>query len=209
MDEDDLFNPGFLLALKSFVDVHHSIYPTVPPQGIYFEALVERTFRAIHKPVTVITAGGTNRPRYDIQVDNTRISLKTETGMGTKRDFINITKLCTTEREPWDAETLKTRAMAHLSRYDVILMLRTIWGKDLILYQLIDIPVSLLRLLDGCEPKPVGRRAGRQSLGAEVMREGHVAFHIHFDGSDGKCQIRGLRVADCKLLVQWEKKRQE
>jgi len=209
MGKDDLFNPGFLLALKSFVDVHHSIYPTVPPQGIYFEALVERTFRAIHKPITVIAAGGANQPRYDIQVDGTRISLKTETGIGTKRDFINITKLCTTEREPWDAETLKGRAMVHLSRYDIILMLRAIWTEELVFYQLIDIPVALLRLLDGCKPEPVGKRAGRQSLGADVMRGGHVVFHVHFDGSDGKCQIRRLRVADCKLLLEWEKKLKE
>ena len=92
------------------MDVHHSIYPTLPPQGIYFEALVERTFRAIHKPLTVIRTGGVNQPRYDIQIEGLRISLKTETGIGTRRHPINITKLCTTEREPWDAETLKARA---------------------------------------------------------------------------------------------------
>ena len=108
-----IFDPGFLTFLKTFVDVHHSIYPTVPPQGIYFEALVERTFRAIHKPLTVIRGGGVNQPRYDIQFEGHRISLKTETGLGTKRHSINITKLCTTEREPWEAETLKTRAVEH------------------------------------------------------------------------------------------------
>ncbi len=209
MGEDVLFNPGFLLALKSFVDVHHSIYPAVPPQGIYFEALVERTFRAIHKPFAIITPGGTNQPRHDIFVEGIKISLKTETGIGTKSDSISITKLCTTEREPWDAPTLKGRALEHLSRYDVILMLRAIWTKELVRYQLVDIPVSLLRLLANCEPVPDGKRTGRQSLGADVFREGRLAFHVHFDGSDGKCQIRGLRVADCNLLQEWEKKRQE
>ena len=209
MKDDELFNPGFLLALKSFVDVHHSIYPVNPPQGIYFEALVDRTFRAVNKPVTVIAAGGTNQPRHDIQVDGVRISLKTETGIGTKPDAISITKLCTTEREPWDGETLKARVVEHLSRYDIILMLRTIWGEDLVSYQLVDIPVDLLRLIAKCDPEPVGKRAGRQSLGADVYREGHVAFHVHFDGSDGKCQIRNLRVDDCKLLKKWEKKREQ
>jgi hypothetical protein len=210
MDDDDvLFNPGFLLALKSFVDVHHSIYPTTPPQGIYFEALVDRTFRAVHKPVTVIAAGGVNQPRYDIQVDGVRISLKTETGIGTRRDSINITKLCTTEREPWDAPTLKGRALIHLSRYDIILMLRAVWEAEMMCYQLVDIPVDLLRLLANCDPMPVGRRPGRQSLGADVFREDHIAFRVHFDGSDGKCQIRNLRVQDCKLLLEWEKRRKE
>jgi len=208
MDDGNVFDIAFLTFLKTFVDVHHSIYPTVPPQGIYFEALVERTFRAIHKPLTVITSGGVNQPRYDVQIEGHRISLKTETGLGTKLDLINITKLCTAEREPWDAETLKARAIEHLARYDVILMLRAVWSADLVRYQLVDIPVALLRLLANSEPAPVGRRTGRRSLGADVLHEDRVAFHVHFDGSDGKCQIRGLRLEYCKLLLEWEKLRE-
>jgi len=88
MAGSNIFGPGFLEFLKTFVDVRHSIYPTVPPQGIYFEALVERTFRAIHKPLTVVKSGGVNQPRYDIQFEGHRISLKTEAGLGTKRASI-------------------------------------------------------------------------------------------------------------------------
>jgi type II restriction enzyme len=190
------------------VDVHHSLYPTVPPQGIYFEALVEKTFREINKPLTVVKTGSVNQPRYDILFEGHRISLKTETGLGTRRDFIHITKLCTTERDPWDAETLKARAMEHLNRYDTILMLRAIWGDERMTYQLIDIPVPLLRLLGESNPILVGRRSGRRSLGADVMRDSNVAFHVHFDGSDGKCQIRNLKVADCNILIEWEKLRE-
>jgi hypothetical protein len=203
-----IFDPGFLTFLKTFVDVHHSIYPTVPPQGIYFEALVERTFRAIHKPLTVIRAGGVNQPRYDIQFEGHRISLKTETGLGTKRNSINITKLCTTERDPWEAETLKVRALEHLSRYDIILMLRAIWEPQTMRYQLVDIPVDLLRLLGECQPLSVGKRVSRRSLSADIVREGETLFRVHFDGSDGKCQIRNLRIQDCKLLLEWEKLRE-
>ncbi len=94
MDGSGIFGPGFLEFLKTYVDVHHSIYPTVPPQGIYFEALVEKTFRAINRPLTVIRAGGTNQPRYGILFEGHRISLKTETGLGTKRDLVNITRGC-------------------------------------------------------------------------------------------------------------------
>jgi hypothetical protein len=208
VEANTIFDPGFLTFLNTFVDVHHSIYPTVPPQGIYFEALVERTFRAIHKPLTVIKAGGVNRPRYDIQFEGHRISLKTETGLGTKRHLINITKLCTTERDPWEPDTLKTRALEHLSRYDIILMLRAIWELQTMRYQLVDIPVDLLRSLAGCKPEPVGKRVTRRSLGADVVRDGQTLFRVHFDGSDGKCQIRNLRMQDCELLLEWEKLRE-
>lgn len=36
-----LFSERFLITLQSLVGVHHSIYPLIPPQGIYFEGLVE------------------------------------------------------------------------------------------------------------------------------------------------------------------------
>jgi Type II site-specific deoxyribonuclease len=209
MDGDSIFDAAFLTFLKTYVDVHHSIYPTVPPQGIYFEALVEKTFRSINKPLTVIKTGGVNQPRYDILFEGHRISLKTETGLGTKRDLINITKLCTTEREPWEAETLKARAIEHLSRYDTILMLRAVWEPGIMRYQLVDIPIPLLRLLGDCEPMPVGKTPRRrQSLGAAVTRDGEIVFRVHFDGSDGKCQIRRLRIQDCKMLLEWEKARE-
>lgn len=208
VDAPSIFGPGFLTFLKTFVDVHHWIYPTVPPQGIYFEALVERTFRAIHKPLTIIKAGGVNQPRYDIQFEGHRISLKTETGLGTSRSMINITKLCTTERDPWEAETLKARAVEHLTRYDLILMLRAIWESQTMRYQLVEIPVGLLRLMANCTPIPLGKRLTRRSLGADVTRDGETLFRVHFDGSDGKCQIRKLRIQDCKLLLEWEKLRE-
>jgi hypothetical protein len=117
-----LFTDDFLIALRAFVNIHHSIYPKVPPQSIYFEALVEEAFRQIKKPFTIIEAGGRNQPRHDLLVEDRRISVKTETGYGTHPTLISITKLCTTEREPWEASVLKERTMAHLARYDLVLM---------------------------------------------------------------------------------------
>ena len=31
-----------------------------------------------------------------------------------------------------------------------------------------------------------------------------ILFHIHFDGADGKCQLRNLRVDRCIMLGEWE-----
>jgi hypothetical protein len=94
-------NPGKLLVrLQTLVNMHHSLYHELPPQGIYFEALVQEAFRRIKKPFTVIQAGGANQPRHDLLVQDARISLKKETGQGTSESRISITKLCTTEREP-------------------------------------------------------------------------------------------------------------
>ncbi len=198
------FGPDFLIAVRALVNVHHSIYPLLPPQGIYFEALVEEAFRWIKKPFSLIEAGGKNQPRHDLLVGGLRLSLKTETGESTDRDRITITKLCTTEREPWTAHVLRHRVLGHLGRYDVVLMLRAIWDRPLIHYQLVEIPVSLLRMVDHADLGGVGTRKGRKSVGGDVWRKGQVLFHVHFDGSDGKCQIRNLSVSQCRMLLEWE-----
>ena len=141
------FPADFLIALRALVNVHHSIYPLVPPQGIYFEALVEEAFKKAKKPFTPIESTTRNQPIHDLDVDGLRISLKTETGEATRLLQISITKLCTTEKEPWTPEVLVERVQQHLARYDVILMLRAVWRPPGIHYQLVEIPIDLLRLI--------------------------------------------------------------
>ena len=132
------------------------------------------------------------------------VSLKTETGEGTDLRKIAITKLCTTEKDPWTAESLVERAMQHLSRYDIILMFRAVWELPVVHYQLVEIPVDLLKLMRTADFAPVGRRTGRKSLGADVFRGSEKVLHVHFDGSDGKCQVRDLAVSNCVMLESWD-----
>lgn len=205
-DPEGIFDEGFLASLEISVKIHHQLYPTVPPQGIYFEALVERSFKAIKKPYTKIQASNRNLAGHDLLVEGKRISLKTETGASTKANRINITKLCTTEKEPWDAPTLIARVLDHLSRYEFILMLRSIWEPPLLHYQLLEIPIDNLRLIETADVQIAGTRKGRQSLGAKVELNDEVLFSVFFDASDGKCAIRGLRVSDCVMLREWDVK---
>jgi hypothetical protein len=205
-DPEGIFDEGFLASLEISVKIHHQLYPTVPPQGIYFEALVERSFKAIKKPYTKIQASNLNLSGHDLMVEGKRISLKTETGVGTKATRITLTKLCTTEKEPWDAPTLIARVLDHLSRYEFILMLRSIWDRPLIHYQLLEIPIDNLRLIEKADVQVAGRRKGRRSLGAKVAVDDEVLFSVFFDASDGKCAIRGLRVSDCVMLREWDVK---
>lgn len=203
-----LLNDRFLDAIHSLIMQHHTVYPRLPPQGIFFEALVERAFHLSGAPGVQIVPSTTNAPAFDVMVADQRFSIKSETGKGTHPSLISITKLCTTEREPWTAETLVQRVIQHLSRYDHMIMLRAIWPtkQDLIHYQLLEIPMDLLKLIAGTHLSPVGRRSGRRSLGGDVTRKGEALFHVHFDGSDGKCQVRNLRTDACQMLRQWDQR---
>ena len=201
-----IYGDRLFLTIQNLVTQHHTIYPWLPPQGIFFEVLAERAFHLSGEPDAHIAQTITNAPGHDIIVGNQRLSLKTETGRGTKPARIAITKLCTTEREPWEAELLIERTVDHLSRYDRMLMLRAIWSHELIHYQLVDIPLALLRLVRQAELAPVGTRQGRRSLGGDISVEGEMVFHVHFDGSDGKCQIRNLLLSSCQLLGEWDQR---
>ena len=201
-----IYTERLFTTIRTLVTQHHTIYPWLPPQGIYFEALAEQAFHLSGEPNAHIAQTITNAPGHDIIVGNERMSLKTETGRGTKPGLISITKLCTTEREPWEAKTLIERTTDHLSRYDRMLMLRAVWYHELIHYQLVDIPLELLKLIQNAELQPVGRRQGRTSLGADISIDDGVAFHVHFDGSDGKCQVRNLLLSRCRVLGDWDQR---
>jgi hypothetical protein len=197
-----LFRSDFIERLRDWIATHHKVYPRLPPQGIYFESLVERAFLHSGWEREKIVLENPNSPRADIKVGDTRLSLKTETGKG----LVSITKLCTTETGEWSSRALIDHAVAHLSRYEGILMLRAIWGSEDIDYQLIDVPVSLLERMRGCEALPVGRREGRKSLAFDVKEGDEVMFHVHFDGADGKCQVQRLRIDRCIMLSEWKQK---
>lgn len=199
-----LFDPSFLETLQRWIGTHHTIYPRLPPQGIYFESLVERAFLHSGWPRDQVVLEHPNSPKADIRIGNTRLSLKTETGFGTRRDRISITKLCTTETGEWISNALIEHALAHLGRYEGILMLRAVWAGDEIDYQLVDVPIALLERIKACEALPVGRRIGRKSLGCDVLEGDEILFHVHFDGADGKCQVRNLRIDRCVVLLEWK-----
>jgi hypothetical protein len=203
-DTEVLFTAQFLATLKSLVELHHSIYPNIPPQGIFFESLVEQAFRRAGWPASQVMLSKANAPQHDLLVGDRRISLKTETGIGTHPELVSITKLCTTDTGAWNSSALVEHTMQHLARYDHLLMLRAIWEKSALHYQLLEIPLRILMLIADVTVRPVGRRPGRQSLAADVCGTSGKLFRVHFDGADGKCQIRGLSVRACKILAEWE-----
>ena len=202
---DSLFTSQFIEHLKFVVQQHHLLYPRMPPQGVFFEALVERSFRLTGIDPRQVVTTTPNLPREDLEVPLGRISIKTETGLSTHPTLINLTKLCTTERDPWTSDALIGRVLDHLSRYDRILMLRAVrieethWR-----YQLLDIPTSVLERIREITVQPVGRRKARKSLAANVVEDGVRQFRVHFDGTDGKCQVQRLRIELCNMLLEWD-----
>jgi hypothetical protein len=198
----DLFTTDFSDALQSLVTRHHEVYPRLPPRDIFFEDLVARSFRNIGISDIILSTPG--RSKEDMIVSGVKLSVKTETGYGTNPNSISITKLSTTETTTWQSAPLVDRILHHLSQYEEMLMLRAVWlYPPAFKYQLLSIPPSFLALINTAKFNDVGKREGRRSIGGDVFIEDKLAFHVHFDGSDGKCSIRNLAVNQCCLLKEW------
>ncbi len=197
-----IFSEQFLASIQGLVERHHTIYPNLPPQGVFLEALVEQAYRLSGWPSQLV-ASSPNSPQHDLLVGDVRLSIKSETGKITRPDKISITKLCTTETGEWTVEALLRHTLAHLGRHDRMLMLRAIWIKCGFDYQLVDIPIALLAQMSTALFEEVGKRKGRRSLGADVFDTGEKIFHVHFDGADGKCQVQQLLRNRCHTLREW------
>ncbi len=189
--------------VQTLVQRHHTIYPRLPPQGVFFEALVEQAFRLAGWATNEVVPTTPNSPRHDLLIGTMRLSIKSETGKATKRAKISITKLCTTEAGEWTAEALVNQAIAHIDRHDRMLMLRAIWKPGEFDYQLVEIPLGLLKRMRNAQFSSVGIRPGRRSVGGDIMHEKERVFRVHFDGADGKCQIHGLLIRYCRILREW------
>lgn len=199
----ELFTEAFTTALQALITQHHGVYPRLPPRDIFYEDLVARAFKYIG--VTDISLSTPGRSKEDMIVAGVKLSIKTETGYGTNPNFISITKLSTTETTTWEPAPLIERILHHLAQYEEMLMLRAVWlSPPAFRYQLLSIPLSLMRLIATVELAEVGRRAGRRSIGGNVLVDGKIAYHVHFDGADGKCQIRNLAVNRCDVLKEWD-----
>ena len=198
-----LLTPEFCFSLKQLVSDHHSVYPRIPPRDIFFEDLVARAFRNIGQ--TDISLSSPGRSREDMTVNGVRLSIKTETGYGTKPNSISITKLSTTEKAEWVSTALIDRILRHLAEYEVMLMLRSIWcTPPCFHYQLLDIPTSLLEKMRDISVEPTGNRKTKRSLKGSVLVGDDKAFDVFFDATDGKCSIRNLQVSMCTMLKEWD-----
>jgi hypothetical protein len=174
------------------------------PQGLFFESLVEQAFRTTGWSVKDLIASVPNSPWHDLLVGNVKLSIKSETGKATRANTISITKLCTTETGDWTVQALVEHTLAHVARHDKMLMVRAIWKKSAFDYQLLEIPIELFGRMKKAEFSEVGNRKGRRSLAADVTKHGEKLFRVHFDGADGKCQIHGLPIEQCRRLRMWQ-----
>lgn len=175
-----------------------------------FEHILQAAFRMAGIPAH-LQSSMTHRGA-DIAVDGVSISLKTEAAAGLKADAITISKLM---EAAWikqitsaaDIPAYVSRmVLPHFGNYERIFILRSYLHptrRNLVRYDLREIPKSLLELVGRLTPPDFSPLTRTRTTSADVKLDGRVAFKFRLDGSDDKLTITALDVRHCPLHAWW------
>lgn len=145
----------------------------------------------------------------DVIVDGTSFSLKTEGAKSMNKNSIVISKLMEARwiRDCQNAEELchaaRERVVAHLQKYDRILVLRAFEDESCFRYVLREVPPELLMKIGQSSPTDFSPRTKNGSSRTTVFENGEKAFSLTLDGSVEKITISGLSTALCKHHASW------
>jgi hypothetical protein len=205
----DIAIPIFSRNFRQRLQIHHATHE---------EAFKKKTFEFAFKSASIASGRkaemDTNdtSPGYDVIVDGQKFSLKTEAGKSINPKYITISKLMEAR---WMRECLTgvdfqrgmKHLMGHFSKYDRVLILRAVRVDEPfrgMRYDLLEIPLSLLKLVEKLLPTdfaPRGEKSGGSS--ATVKSGNEEGFKLRLDGSVEKVTINRLKVSLCKKHASW------
>ncbi|WP_392840205.1 hypothetical protein [Streptomyces sp. LN500] len=146
----------------------------------------------------------------DAAVDGVRWSLKTEASAKISKTTIVVSKF---SEARWirDCETPSDfvrecvpRFLSHLDEYDRIATLRAFSvGRELVRYELIEIPKSLLMCVANLTEWDFTPRTRNGGSSALVRDSGGIAFKLVLDGSVEKVTLSRLPVQHCQSHASW------
>lgn len=83
---------------------------------------------------------------YDMIIEGNRFSIKTEAAKAIKPKFLHVSKWMELGKGEWDIQSQLNRFLQHLKGYDRVIVLRKMNKSDVITYQLVEIPMSVLSM---------------------------------------------------------------
>lgn len=203
----DIFDTETLENFGDALRIHHG-FSAEPFSKDKFEYVLERVVNMVASRATLAPKG--NRG-HDISVDGQRVSLKTQADKGIKDDRLWISKFMELGKGHWgddpaDLKVLLDTFLKHLDSYERIFMLRALRRAPDWVYELVEIPKTLL-LKAG--RGMIEMKAGSSQIpkpGYCYVRDGEVElFQLYFDGgSERKLQVKNLLKSRCIVHARWE-----
>lgn len=204
----DLVTPAFERDFSGRLLLFHAMHDAALTKKT-FEYLFCGASRAAGR--TASQTVNSVHPGEDVIVDGHKFSLKTESGNSISKTSVHISKLMEARwiRECVTPEqfclSAQTKIAAHLGHYERILTLRSFQSERTVLYQLVEIPRSVLLRIASLKPTDFSARTANGSTSATVRdSQGNTFFVLSLDGSVEKITIRRLDIGLCTIHATWQ-----
>ncbi len=205
--QSDLFDEDTLCVFGDALRIHHS-FSVEPFSKDKFEFVLEKVVNMSSKTAVLAPKGN---PGHDITIDNVPISLKTQANRDIHEDLIWISKFMELGKGKWgdDPEDMKTLLhlfLEHMKKYERILMLRTLQKTPVWIYELVEVPKTLLLKAESGSLEMMNDSRQYPKPGYCYVKEGDkTIFSLYFDGgSERKLQVKNLMKSYCFVHARWE-----
>lgn len=207
--DTDIVTTPFAKNFRTRLQLHHATHEEVFKKKTFefaFKAASIVAGRTAELDANVTSAG------YDVKVDQTRYSLKTEAGKNTSSTHIKISKLMEARwirecRTGADYLANMGKVQAHLTHYDRVLILRAFQVTAPfrgVRYDLWEIPHALLSRVSTIKASDFTERLDSGTSTVVVKADsGSDAFKLRLDGSVEKITLEKLPVILCKKHASW------
>lgn len=197
VSEDILKDFGYALLI-------HNTFSNEPFSKDKFEYVLVRILE-MHGVHAVLAPRG--NPGHDITIKDTKVSLKTQANRNIKEDYLWISKFMELGKGNWgenplDLKMLLDQFLTHLKNYDRILILRALSKKPNWHYELVEIPIKLLREAENGELEMKLNSVQFPKPGYCHVKgpNEELKYQLYFDGgSERKLQIKRLDKKFCRV----------
>lgn len=182
-----------------------------------FEHLFRDTCNFQKSDATYAVLSPANFPGADLRVGTERFALKTQADQNIKRDVLTLTKWMELGRGDWTDKIdhlkgLTNQFLAHLQKYDRILVLRCLSDSNPFEYQLVEIPKAIFSNSHNATyrfsevKKPIGPEEARPGYGDvyDVTFPTSKLYNFYFDGrGERKLHIQNISISRCLVHARW------
>lgn len=203
--DSDLMTQDVRENIGDLLRIHH-VMSKRPLSKAPFEYAFEKALQLAGKSASL--ASSATNPGYDMTIEATRFSLKTEASRTVKEDQIHVSKWMEMGKGEWDPPRVQLqRFIQHLTGYDRILTLRCLLqtGAEY-RYELVEIPKALMLEAQTGTMERAGKTT--QNTFPWYRRvadsDGSHKYSLYVDaGSERKLQVKSLKKKHCFVHATW------
>jgi len=203
----DLFDQTTLNNLGDALRIHHS-FSAEPFTKDKFEFVLQKVLTMSGHDASLASKG--NRG-YDISINGTKVSLKTQADRNIREGKIWISKFMELGKGQWgdnpkDLVRLRSLFLHHLRNYERIFTLRALRRAPNWSYELVEVPKRLMLAARSGELQMQlkSRQYPKPGYCYVRSRTDEDIYQLYFDaGSERKLQIKNLLKTSCFIHATW------